>query len=318
MGRGIEHREPESLIKAYEDYGKCNFAIFSGRDLVLKYDEGDPDEGMAMLQGCVNMIMNSDTRAVYMLKVYNDKVGAVNTKTPSEGSTTFMLSKSAITTTDGNGKMIIDRTAMYTGGNGKTDPAMLGRLDRLEQENKELLERVHRSELDNLRQQLTETFDKRISGLEQKEATNWEKVESFVDRFWDRIERTAKDIYFEFKPKNNYIQDKQPAAAMSGTANNKNKENSETMEASEVVLTPEGALVNPFLTDEQRKLKKSEQANIVKEMLTPLPQDSHDDLQTECLEIIEKRIGAVTLSRMLLAVACLDNDDLNKLLNNLD
>lgn len=330
MAAGIEHRSVDSVIQAYQDYGYPNFSIWNGKRLCVVYDGDNTDEGLQTLINYLNTILAAGTQAVYMLKVYPEGVKA-NSGTNYNGSTTFMLSPTAMTTTapapGGVGSVhFIDRTGNNSQATGKE---VLSRIDSLEKENQRLQKELQDAKLNQIRTD----FDNRIAGLqrqyeEKEEPTWWEKglellkeKPDTLDRLGNILEKVISGIR---RGNKNYIVE-QPAGggSMAGTTHKSPPadpagENSENMETEEIQLTTEGALINPLLTPEERQLKKKEQGAILVERLTPLSQDQHDDLQSDCLEIIEKRVGPVTLSRMLLAVASLDNDDLNKLLNNLD
>lgn len=319
MAAGIEHRSAESVLNSYQDYDLPNFSIWNGKRLCIKYDQGNADEGYQALVNYLNTIAQSNTMAVYTLKVYPEKCTGITNGTLYEGSTTFMLSPAA-TTIQQNGVTIIDpssKTAQY----GSKE--LVSRIEKLEQENVSLRDKLHKEELDRIRQDFTH----QISGLnrEQEEKSGWDKFLDILERKPEMLERGI-DRFFDgagkiaglFRTQKNYILE-QPASrgAIAGTENKSEPINDTAVETS-YDTTAEGAMINPFLTIEESRLKSGAQSEIIRSKLEPLTQDQHDDIQSECMEAIEKRLGPVTLSLMLLKVASLDNADMNKLLNNLD
>lgn len=322
MGAGIEHRSAQGVLEAFQDYDCPNFTIWNGKRLCYTCDDDNMDIGMQTLINCLNQISQSGTSAIYLIKVYAQDCGKITSSTPYRGSTTFMLSPTALTTTGpgpgGVGSVHIIDNAGKTAQYGTRE--LNTRLDALEKENRELLERVHKSELNEIRND----FTRQIAGItQQAEDKTWwdrlfdtlEKKPEILDKLGDGLAKVAGI----FRDRKDYIVN--PAGgSVSGTTKNAstNTENNEDVETDDIKLSPEGALINPFLHDNERTLKASERSKILVDRLTPLTQDQHDDIHNETLQVIEQRIGSVTLSRMLLAVACMDNEDLNKLLNHLD
>lgn len=310
------------MMQAYQDYGYPNFSIVQGKRFCIGYDGNNIDEGVSTLLNYLNSILANNTASVYLLRVYPEGV-SVDSGSNYKGSTTFMLSPTAMTTTvpgpGGVGTIqIMDRGGQYQAAQPKD---LMSRVEKLEKENESLRERVHKAELDNIRTD----FSNQIAGLKRDQDEKGQP--SWVDRIFDFLEKKpdAMDKVGEmvssiagiFSGRKDYIVNRTAPAAVSGTTKTADNSNQD-MEPQQVQLTQEGALINPFLQDSERSLKRGEQQKILADRLTPLTQDQHDDIQGECLEVIENRIGSATLSRMLLAVACMDNDDLNKLLNHLD
>jgi hypothetical protein len=312
-------------MQAYQEYGMPNFSILQGKRLCVAYDDGNIDEGTTKLLSYLNQILASNTASVYLLRVYPENV-PVNSSTGYSGSTTFMLSPQALTTTapgpGGVGSVqIIDRGGQVQQYQGSKELA--ARVEKLEAENRNLLDRVHKAELDNIRTE----FTNQIAGIrkdhEQDSKGSWhDRLFDFLEKKPEAIDKVGnmlQGIAGIFRSNKDYIINKGPGAAAAVSGTKQTAENSDTMNTDQQVqLTPEGALINPFLEPAERDLKSSEQSRILIERLTPLDQEKHDEIQSECLEIIESRIGAVTLSRMLLAVAGMSSDGLNKLINHLD
>lgn len=311
MASGIEHRKADTLLQSYLDYDCPNFSIWNGKRLCVVYDQGNCDEGYQALQGFVNAITASNTGAVYTLRVYPETVTEIKSNTEYKGSTTFMLSPFEPTATGQNGTVIMTQGP---GVPAKIDPAVNAKLAALEAKNDDLIKKLHNQEI----QQLRTEFTNQIAGLNKEPEKTW------VDRFFDIIEKKpeiikdtlsgiGKVINQFIKEPVNYIQNTSPSQVAGTTHTTVNME-TET----EMKLTSEGALINPFIVGEENNLSSDDQNKLVVERLAPLDQEAHDTIQSDCMEVIEKRIGAATLSRMLIVVACMSNKNLNKLLANLD
>lgn len=318
MGAGIEHRSGDTVLQAYSDYACPNFAVFNGKRICVKHDSGNIDQAYQELQGFLNLIQASNTGAVYTLYVFPESVKNINAGTPfsqATGSTTFMLQPLQ---PGGVGNTVImpnNNTGMT-----RTDPALNAKVAELEREKEILLHRLHKQELEDMRKD----FSNQIAGIQlQNQNKHW------TDRLMDVLEAKPEMIKETLsgigklinsiirKPvdyTSGYTSTVIPGGGqMSGTANNTDMNNSETVE-----VTDEGALINPFLTAEQRALDNDEQQQLLIIALKDLNQEQHDDVQSECLEMIEKRIGAATLSRLLISVASMNKKSLNKLLSHLD
>lgn len=232
------------------------------------------------------MIEASNTATVYTLTVYEADTKAINSKTPSTGSTTFMLNPNQPTKTE-NGITIIDRTVGSTRPDGSS-ATFMQRLDRLEQENKDLLTRLHNEEMKNLEQRM----EQRISGLSQvPEQTWWEKMIDTLTNKPEVIQQISgslgKLIHGEQK---DYIQKQVP---INGTENK------------DVVM-------------EEETQTTYKDPGLTKEQIEELEEEQQLQLQEYALESLESRIGIAVVTRMTLHVAALNDKDLNKLLNYLD
>ena len=312
MASGIEHRDPVTLLQTYQDYGVPNFSVWSGKRLCVKHESGNGDLAYQELQGFLNAIMQSNTGAVYTLKVHPEGIPKITANSDYEGSTTFMLGPVS------NNQGGTNTTVMIPGAPGpvgKIDPAITAKLEKLEKVNEDLLDRLHKNEINSLR----EDFTRQIAGLKQEPEKSW------VDRIFDYLEKKPEaikdalsgigNIIEKFvKPANDYIIPNPAAAPGSVAGTNQNTE----MANEQITLTSEGALVNPFIAENERGLSQTDQDHLLKTRLAAIDQDGHDQVQNDCLEIIENRIGAAVLSRMLITVACMTNKNLNKLLSNLD
>lgn len=346
MGHGIEHREPATVLQSYEAMERPNFAIYAGTSQKMYYDGGDMQEGKSRLEDILSAIDESQNQTVYTLKVFEDGEKRITKKTPEAGSTTFMFSNNARVKTE-NGVMVLDRTSNAP-ANQAANNALQQRFSDMEKQLNEMREKLHAQQLAELKKD----FANQIAGLakQQEEKPDvWERLGQMIlekpERLDKIIDKSADVIGYLFKSltggNKNFIQERTATAGnnVRGTSTKapepvkqqpmEVKEPTATttqqpaaaaqteQDSIEVPVTDEGALVNPFLTDEQKKLKKSAQYDIVKTELESKADEELDNLQMVCIEILEQRIKKVTVTHLLLAVACLDNEDLNKVLNNL-
>ncbi len=339
----IEHRTQEGVLGAFEASGMTKFVIWQGNEPIMVYDEQDPDfeannNGAASdkLSQYLNFIQSTGTSAIYKLRVYTDDVKSINAKTPPRAVTRFQLSPTDIAeykqTPDG--KMMLIRQQPAPGGN---NTALTHRLDNLEQTNRELLERLHQAEIKRVEQ----NFQHQIAGLtqQQQDAPDvWTRIgESLLEKP-DNLDKALghlKDIIGmalnAFRPNKNFITNQPPAPAPSPVSVNgtnvkepvkpqeheEEHEDPEQPETLQVPLTEEGAYINPFLDEQQRALKKSKRFPLMQEALSKLTPEELDEQQMICVEILENRITPVMLTHLLIEVACMDNDDLNSVINNL-
>lgn len=308
MNIGIEHRSANSVLEAYQQYALPNFSIWSGKSLRWKYEGGNGDEGMQMLQNCLQTIQDSGTTTIYTIRVYPAERTKITSNTEYDGSTNFQLT-SYVAGGNGQGSITIANPQQAP---AKIDPLWMNRLTLLEDENKKLRNELHANQLRSMEERLNNQFSKQIAGLKEQATDKWEKFDSILEKHWGKVKEVVGAIRNEFAP-NNYIVDQGKQVAVNGT-----KSSHEIDTNMDTKFTDEGALINPFLTPEQQGLKLHEKSAIVKSLIEKTDKDTQDDIQSECLEIIEKRISNITLTRMLLAVACLDNHSMNKLLSNLD
>jgi hypothetical protein len=305
---GIEHRTADSVIQAYNRYDCCNFSIWAGKRLCVKHDSGNSDIAIGELNDFLNTISGAQTQTVYTLRVYADSVDNINSNTAYEGSTTFCLMPAGIPRGE-NGISILPIQGQNVPA--KIDPAKDSEIAKLRAENEALIKQVHNKELQMLRQE----FDNKISGLQnqKEEKSGWEKFWELLDKNSDKVINTVEKFIEKLGGESkDYIVNKEPKA-ISGTTHT--SQNSDEMI---IQRTGEGALINPFIKPEESGLTEDQKNDILKLRLKDLNQENHDDIQSDCLEIIEERIGAETTSLMLLKVASLSNKDLNKLLSHLD
>lgn len=323
MAGAIEHRNIQDLLQSYDNYGCVNFTIWQGKDLKVTYDEGEAAEAKDLLENFLNTIQQSGTTAVYTLKVYK-KNDQIKTGTMPHGSTTFQFTSYVPA-----GQQQATKQDIYIAGTGggKQDSSYLTelrqRLDKLEQENVKLRDDKHAQDLAQLRSD----FQNQIAGLSQPEEKTWQ---DHVLEHKDTIRDIVKEIASIFRPPvKDYTVTNIPAA-VSGTAQgaapavktettitDHSRQQPPEMETTDIIKGPDGQLINPFLTDQERELPADQQGAITTEKIEALTEDQQNDVQSECMEIIVDRVGNVMLTRLILAVACMDKETLNTTLSYL-
>ena len=179
MARGIEHREVDSVVMAYELGKKPNWGIFAGSELMVAYDGGEMTDGAEMLKTYLEVLESQGSATVFTLKTYYADTTKVTNKTPNSGSTTFMLSQAAKTIQDEKtGLTIIDRTNYSKPVATSQDPTLLARLERLEKANETLLSQLHQQQI----KALEDKMNTAISGL-SNQPSGWDKlIDSIADR----------------------------------------------------------------------------------------------------------------------------------------
>lgn len=315
---GIEHNSADSVLSAFGYYGLPNFAIFVGNDLRVAYDGGNQDEGRNSLQQWLAMIEANQTSTVYTLKVYPAQVTDIKSRTEHSGSTTFRLNEyggapGVRTDRDGNVIVLPQQQQIQAGG-------MNARLDKLESENRDLQKQLYNEQIKQVQLQ----FINQIAGLKEQlekptEKTVWERIGETLMEKPDIIEKLSTEAFSFLRhiidtvsgKKENFVNNnKPPAPQINGTAN------TATMEQT-VPVTDEGAYQHSYLTDDERKLKKSQRFDLMKQRLEKLTKEQIDDEQMACLEILEGRVGPVIITLLLLNVASMNDDDLNDVINHM-
>jgi len=286
MAINIEHRDKDTLFQAFDYFDMPNFAIYAGKDQRTFYNGGDQAEAEQKLSDYLSMIEAANTSQVYTLKVYPADTKNINTKTPHSGSTTFMLNPNQPVRQE-NGVTIIDRTAPGSMGNTAVNPLISARLDKLEAENLKLREDLHKAEI----QSIKDNVAAQIAGIAQRpDETPWyerligaiEQKPELIDKLLDPVERLITGVVTSFQGKKNFIQ-KEFLPPVNGT-------------------NPDTTMAD---TNHQQQLTEEEVEKL------------HDQ-QDAALEIIEARIGAPVLTKLIEQVSKLSDKDLNKLLNYLD
>lgn len=173
MARGIEHREAEDVIKAYELGNKPNWGIFAGSELMVAYDGGTIEDGINMLRQYLEVLEQGGSKTVFTLKTYYADTTKITNKTPNSGSTTFMLCPGAATAIDDKtGLVILDKTNYSRPQpSQQTDPALLARLEKLEKQNEILNNQL----IDAKFKALEDRYSTAISGL-TNQSSPWEKL----------------------------------------------------------------------------------------------------------------------------------------------
>jgi len=332
MAVNIEHRDIESLLSAFDFFNTDSWAIYMGRDQRTAFSGQSKDEAEDKLQDYLKMIEQSGNSAVYTLRVYPEGTKNISTKTPSNGSTTFMLNPATGVTRTENGTVIIDRTqgkGVGDTGNNMMFNILMQRLDKTESQ----LEQVRKENFLLQMKILDDKVSHAIAGTQEKEKTWWEQMIEMFDKnpnMVGNIINPVKDAIKEFIPgkgKDYIIQNTtQPVAGTTAKEEPKPAEKNEDMNTEETNVDIEdgfapdanGERHHPFIKEEERKLSEKEREKLAAERLKACNEEQMHDVQTACLDSIENRIGTETLTRMLIAVAMMNDKNINKLLNHLD
>lgn len=188
MARGIEHRNPETLMSSFDNFGLGKWAIYSGTDQAICYDGEDIDAGKERLENQLAAIEQSGTNTVYALRVYADDIKDINKKTPFKGSTTFMFGGAPVKTE--NGIMILDRQgAAANYRESRVDPAMQSQLSLLQEQLEDEREKRHKAELESLRTD----FKHQIAGLSDSQVDEKSTVDKVIGLLSEKPEM-AKDV----------------------------------------------------------------------------------------------------------------------------
>ena len=329
MARGIEHREKETVLEAYSlQTDKPNWAIFSGTEPVITFDDGNIDDGAQRLENYLQMLEDSPTKTVFTLRVYYPETTKITNKTQYAGSTTFMLSKDAALTKDpGTGLLVLDRGQ----GTNKTDntaySSLSGRLDSLEQENKRLLQQLHQEEIKRLEDRMSAA----ISGINQP-VNRWDKILDIIEAKPEIIPNSIDKILGYFMNRNTPAPEPifshtnpiagttatEPAPASNGTINNDmSHQEPTTLTEEELDILHEKQ--SEFCDNLEDRLG-AENFTLYLEQLAAMPDEqltnwSH---QEQHLHHIRQRLDGPTITKLLQAVTEMNDKSLNKLLNYLD
>lgn len=244
---GIDFRQKDALLQQYEDYGKPNFGIYSGKRLKICYEGGDIAEGSRMLSDYLDQIERSGTAQQFDLLVYPESIKNVTNQSGYAGSFSFMLN-SDIPVKQINGVTFIDREAKQA--NYRENSAINSRLEQLEAENKRLQSML----IDAKIGEISQAFEAKIAGL-QNATPPPPSMEQNIMGMIDKVVEKPEVIGHLFdglarlidKFKGTTTPAPQPAPAISGDVKY-NHQNNEDMAEKTPFILPE---VAP-LTDEER------------------------------------------------------------------
>lgn len=288
MARGIDYRERENVVQCYE-FGKMpNWAIFAGNEIVMPFCEGDLEEGKARLDQYLALLEdNSKTKQVFTLRVYPATTTNITNKTPYSGSFTFMLNQEENLVADPRtGVMIVDLTARPQAGNNAYMDMIMGRLEKMEQQNALLLNQLHSNQIKSLEDKLNTA----ISGLNDKAAAeHWsDKLLQNLSDKPEIIPDTIGKIFDIFsKPKKDYLH----ATPMAGT--------------DQVAPTPKA---EPKMEQQQQNpAPEEEQEDLSEAEVTAL-----QDRQGDALDILEEKLGIEVLTTFLEQLAAKSEDQLEE------
>jgi hypothetical protein len=349
MAQNIEHRNKETVMQAFEFFDTSSFAVYMGRDQRAAFEMETIEDAKDKLEEYLDMIESSGNAATYTLRVYPKGTKNITTKTPSNGSTTFMLASNMPVKVE-NGITIIDRENRGKVGDTGYTPfqnMLIARIDKVENE----LNKARQENYEMQMKHLTEKMNAAISGVhpEVKDKTWWESIIETVQQnpnVIGQILNPLKDVVMDFMPgKKNYI-----VNPVSGTTRAKEPEPERVVQSGPVIKTEpvkteinmntandtvtvtenetdqedvfapdaKGIRHNPFLIGQEKDLSEDERNKIFLERLERLNDDQMIEFQNAAIDSIADRITDKVLTRMLFAVAMMNDKDLNKLLNHLD
>ena len=326
MARGIEHREKESVIQAYELDNKPNWALFSGTEPVITYEGGSMADGADKLRDYLGILEDSPTKTVFTLRVYHDGTTRITNKTAYAGSTTLMLNGDVSTSKDPvTGMMIVDRYphTNKVSGTGNEYTALMERLEKLETTNASLLQQLHNQQIKGLEERLNMA----ISGLTDRAPSRLDKILDAIIERPEMIPKTIGNIIDIFRPQaQNYFHTQPVAGTFNDTDNTEQQPNemgqTETIKFKE--YTPEEL---DKIHDQQSELCDNIEERVGVEPLTlhltslaALPDEMLYQWwdQERAMNLLRSRLKPDVLTKMVQTVANLNDKDLGKLLNHLD
>jgi hypothetical protein len=346
---GIEHRDTESLIAAYQYQGCPMFIILAGADVRTKYDGNDLDEGAEKLSNFCNIIENSGTSMVYTLKCFmQGTTNPFGKGTIPDFGTKFMLNSDTPTKIDPQtGVVVIDRAGkaqQYTEQrNAPINAAIIEmqakydeRIAKMEAMLNNEREARHKAELESMRRDMDAKIGA-IANLQPQPEDRWDKLIGLVS---DIIKdpTPVHNWLGIFKPKQDFTVAAQATKyvnqPLGKTEQKEPKKEVEDMNTQET----EGVFLTAFLTPEELHLKESKRNAVLLDKMRDLEafpgegaqdgEDGHDpesenykqngasacdDLQIACIENLEERFGKGFITTVLLIMQGKDNEDLNKL-----
>ncbi len=89
-GKSVQFQNINHVVDAYNMRSVPAFSIYQGKQLLIKYEGEDQDEGSQLLNNFLTMLQ--DSAAIYTLCVYEEFTGKINDKTPYHGSWNFRFS----------------------------------------------------------------------------------------------------------------------------------------------------------------------------------------------------------------------------------
>lgn len=277
---GIEYRDIDGIIEAYDNYDKPNFSIWAGSSLKVKYEGGNMDQGKDMLRNFLSQIQQSATTTVYTIRVYPGECDNINNKTPYEGSFTFMLGNRADSYRNEQGVIILPGGQQAPAKNNTAETMQLTeRINRLEAELNNEREKRHKAELENIRKE----FTNQIAGLQQKEEPNkWLEIGEKLIEKPDGIEKIFNGLGSLI---DKFIANREvPPIKLAGT-----EQKNDTMQH-----------------EEETHINSEEE-------LTAEEQDLFDRMD-DAIDTIEEKVGTTPLVEALEKIAAMPADKINALL----
>lgn len=191
--QGIEHRDPDTVMQAFDYFDKPNFAIYVGKDQRTAYEGSSVEDAAAKLREYLEMLAASGTATVYTMKVYQEGQTNIGSKTEHCGSTTFMFSPTAPVRTE-NGVTFIDRIGAPTAparGNGD----IMAMFTQMMAQQEKFMQQMMAMQ----QQQQQTKLDKFIGFVEENmNKQQLEPVKDVFDKIGDIVEKNphvVKDIF---------------------------------------------------------------------------------------------------------------------------
>lgn len=326
MARGIDYRDKEDVLKAFEFSGKSRWAIFAGNEIVTSSSGADSlDQYLQLIEG------QDHTRQTFTLKVYDDGDGSITNKTANAGSFNFNLNQDIQTTTDPKtGIMVIDRSQRAPAGNNSQYVDLLAKIVELE---RSLLTERHNHAL----AQLNDKFDRAIAGLNNatpEPEKPWEKALNAFVEDPNKLTNFLGGIKNLFIPSGSNRPDEDyfrtPEAGIAGTNNTEE----ETMPTETTNAAP-AAAEEQELTEEQENALNDKIDDSLDSLadrlglpatqqvigaIAAMPDDQlgHWVVQQQHMATLAMRLKPEVLTKMISTVAGMDDKNLKKLLSHLD
>lgn len=87
--RAVQFRGMEDVIQAFVNVSPPYWALFNGKTMLEKYDEGDPVAGEQRFKEFLRFLSRSNTTSVYRLQTYDDLPAAGKIKPSTEPDRSF-------------------------------------------------------------------------------------------------------------------------------------------------------------------------------------------------------------------------------------
>jgi hypothetical protein len=139
ISRSVQFEGIPSVVRAYQNRNVAPWAIFCNNQFMFKYQGNKIADGVKVLHDTLDAIAETNSPAVYTLKVYEDLKGGIKSNTPDDGSFNFRMHSGAIgAVSNGSNKEILDeikglhlRIDSITNGDDGDEPDAIGQIERV-------------------------------------------------------------------------------------------------------------------------------------------------------------------------------------------